>query len=423
MNFKHLINTIGILLAIAIVFGAAMFGLNFITGPIIEENNKGAEFAPLLAVMPDAENFDCIYDSANADASTLTGVADSVIAIYKETSGKGFVVRVKASNQYSKEPMEITFGVTFDGKICGIQLDKYTDSIDFREKDGNYISSYLEKDSALADIGTVSGATYSSASFKDAVSSGFSALITNTLIAEGVKSDAQILSEMIPALAPGFHKTEEIAVSGSIEKAIKAGNDAGFAYVIKSGEASFLALVNASGACTVYDVEGTNVTEAQTAVADEAKAHASAAQKSYADALNKNITNFNAGATDITALSSAAYDTIVAGASFKADGANYYAFIARPFGYDQMNILIILDEGGAIVKLDCTTGIFFGHGVEYMPFYNNYKENTYESGFVGQTGAAGDNVMMSGATMTSDAVKTGINDAFAAYSTIKGGNR
>ncbi|MGM9642867.1 MAG: hypothetical protein ACI3XI_06625, partial [Eubacteriales bacterium] len=58
MNVKHLINTILILLAVCLVFGVAMFGLNFITGPIIEENNKGAQFAPLLAVLPDGESFE-----------------------------------------------------------------------------------------------------------------------------------------------------------------------------------------------------------------------------------------------------------------------------------------------------------------------------------------------------------------------------
>jgi Na+-translocating ferredoxin:NAD+ oxidoreductase RnfG subunit len=116
MNIKHLLKTIAILLCIVAVFGVAMFGLNFLTGPIIAENNKGAEFAPLLAVMPDAENFEDV-------TATLAGVPESVIAIYKETSGKGYVVRAKASTQYSKEPMELTFGVTADGKICGIQLD------------------------------------------------------------------------------------------------------------------------------------------------------------------------------------------------------------------------------------------------------------------------------------------------------------
>ena len=350
MNIKHLINTVAILLAIVAVFGVAMFGLNFLTGPIIAENIKGAEFAPLLAVMPDAENFEDV-------TATLAGVPESVIAVYKETSGKGYVVRAKASTQYSKEPMELTFGVTADGKICGIQLDVYTDSIDFRSKDANYITSYLEKDSALADIGTVSGATYSSTAFKDAVSAGFTALISNQLIAEGVKSDAQILGEMIPTLAPGMLSTAEVAVSGNIEKAWKAGNDAGFAYVIKSGEASYLALVNATGACKVYDVTGADVTDAQTAVADEAKA-ASASQKSYVDALTTKITRLYETAADITPIEISTFNTVVAAVSFKVDGAEYYGFYSRSIGFHQMDVYFVIDANGAIAKMDANQFIF-----------------------------------------------------------------
>ncbi len=421
MNFKHLINTLALLLGICIIFGAAMFGLNFITGPIIEENNKGAEFAPLLAVMPDAENFEIVYDSANAGASALTGVPESVIAIYKETSNKGYVVRAKASTQYSKEPMEITFGVNAEGRICGIQLDKYTDSIDFRDKDGNYISTYLEKDSALADIGTVSGATYSSSAFKNAVNEGFSALITNSLIAEGVKSDAQLLSEMIPTLAPGMLKTEEIAGSGNIEKALKAGNDAGFAYVIKSGDASFLALVNATGACRVYDVAGADVTEAQAAVADEAKAHAAANQKSYTDALTTKVTRLYETAADITPIEISTFNTVVSAVSFKVDGADYYGFYSRSIGFHQMDVYLIIDANGAIAKMDAKQFIF---DEEYFSGFGGMDAGAYKAGFEGLTGETwtGDAAVIATATMTSNAMKQSTVDAFESFNSIKGGN-
>ncbi len=421
MNFKHLINTLALLLGICIIFGAAMFGLNFITGPIIEENNKGAEFAPLLAVMPDAENFEIVYDSANAGASALTGVPESVIAIYKETSNKGYVVRAKASTQYSKEPMEITFGVNAEGKICGIQLDVYTDSIDFRDKDGNYISTYLEKDSALADIGTVSGATYSSSAFKNAVNEGFSALITNSLIAEGVKSDAQLLSEMIPTLAPGMLKTEEIAGSGNIEKALKAGNDAGFAYVIKSGDASFLALVNATGACRVYDVAGADVTEAQAAVADEAKAHAAANQKSYTDALTTKVTRLYETAADITPIEISTFNTVVSAVSFKVDGADYYGFYSRSIGFHQMDVYLIIDANGAIAKMDAKQFIF---DEEYFSGFGGMDAGAYKAGFEGLTGETwtGDAAVIATATMTSNAMKQSTVDAFESFNSIKGGN-
>lgn len=413
MNIKHLLKTIVILLVIAILFGAAMFGLNFITAPIIEENNKGAEFAPLLAVMPDAENFEEV-------TGTLAGVPESVIAIYKETSGKGFVVRAKASTQYSKEPMEITFGVSADGKICGIQLDVYTDSIDFRSKDANYISSYLEKDSALADIGTVSGATYSSTAFKNAVSEGFSALITNQLIAEGVKSDAQILSEMIPALAPGMIKTEEITASGNIEKALKAGNDAGFAYVIKSGEASYLALVNATGVCKVYDVAGADVTDAQSVVADEAKAHAAANQTSYVDALTTKITRLYETASDITSVEIDTFNTVVAALSFKVDGADYYGFYSRSIGFHQMDVYFVIDANGAIAKMDAKQFIF---DEEYFANFGGMDTSSYKAGFEGLTTDTwtGEQAVIATATMTSNAMKQSTTDAFETFNSIVGG--
>ncbi len=413
MNIKHLLNTIVILLAIALVFGAAMFGLNFITGPIIEEHNQGAQFAPLLAVMPDAENFEDV-------TATLAGVPESVIAIYKETSGKGFVVRAKASTQYSKDPMEITFGVDAEGKICGIQLDVYTDSIDFRSKDANYITSYLEKDSALADIGTVSGATYSSTAFKNAVSEGFSALITNSLIAEGVKSDAQILQEMIPTLAPGMLKTEEVSVSGNIEKALKAGNDAGFAYVIKSGDASYLALVNATGACRVYDVAGADVTDAQSAVADEAKAHASANQKSYLEDLTAKIGRLYETASDITALEIDTFNTVVSAVSFKVDGADYYGFYSRSYGFHQMDVYFVIDASGAIAKMDAKQFIF---DQEYFNNFAGMDANAYREGFAGLTTDtwSGEQAVIATATMTSNAMKQSTDDAFATFNSLNGG--
>ena len=46
------VKTLGILLIIVAVFSAAMFGLNFYTGPIIEANQAGAANDRLNAVMP-----------------------------------------------------------------------------------------------------------------------------------------------------------------------------------------------------------------------------------------------------------------------------------------------------------------------------------------------------------------------------------
>lgn len=420
MKFSYYIKTCALLLAVILVFGAAMFGLNFITGPIIEANNKGAEFAPLLAVMPDAENFEMIYDAANAGASSMKDVAPAVLAVYKETSGKGFVVRAQASTQYSKEPMELTMGVDAEGKICGIQMDKYTDSIDFRAKDANYVTSFVGQNSTLADIGTVSGATYSSKAFKQAVSDGLAALIANNMITEAKKSDEQILTELIPTVAPGYTKLLDATASGNITKALKSENDAGFAYLVASGDANFLAVVNAMGVCKVYDVEGKDVTDAQSAVAAEAQAHAAANQKSYHDTLVTKISRFYENAESVQALALDTFNSVTNAVSFTVDGKTYYGFYSRTVGFHQMDVYIIIDENGAIAKLDAKQFIF---EEDYFNNFGGMNEGEYKQGFEGITTDTwtGEQAIIATATMTSNAIKQSTTDAFESFATIKNG--
>ena len=422
-----LIKTIAMLLAVIAVFGGVMYGINFLTGPIIEANNAGAVFAPLLAVMPEGAAFDgeaLIYDSANAAASALTNVPASIAAVYKEANGLGYAIKVTAESNYSTAPMEITLGVSADGKICGVQIDSYNDtaSFDFRSKDPSYLASYVGKDSALSDIGTVSGSTYSSTAFKNAISEAMGTLIANNMIAEGVKSDAQILTELIATVAPGYTKTEEVAVSGNIQKALKATNDTGFAYVMTEGEASYLAVVNAMGVCKIYNVEGADVTADHAAIADEAKAHASANQTSYTDALTKKVEKMMEGAAEITALELDTYNTVVAAVSFKVEDATYYGFYSRSIGFHQMDVFFVIDENGAIAKMDATQFIF---DEEYFGSFAGMNKTEYKAGFVGLTGETfnGDAAMIATATMTSNAMKESTTDAFAAFDSIKGGEQ
>ena len=149
-----LLKTIGILLAIVAVFSGAMFALNLHTGPIIESLNAGAANDRLNAVMPDGKAYEDV-------TATLSSVPANVTEVHKETSGLGYVIICTAESSYSTAPMEIIIGIAADGKICGIQIESYNDtpSFDFRAKDPNYLTSYVGKDSALADIGTVSGST------------------------------------------------------------------------------------------------------------------------------------------------------------------------------------------------------------------------------------------------------------------------
>ena len=424
MKFSNIVKSALTLFVIVAIFGAAAFGLNFYTAPIIEQNNAGAALAPLLAVMPEGSSFGAdamIYDAENPSASTLKNIPENVLSIYKESAGKGFAFRLKASTQYSKEPMEITVGVTPDGKICGIQCDVYTESKDFGDA---FVQAFLGKDSALADVNIVAGVTYSSVAFKDAVSAGLGALISNQLIAEGVKSGSQILSEMIPTVHPGMAsagtlKAEAITPTGNIVSAYKAANNAGFAYIMTEGEASYLAVCNALGVVHVYNVEGADVTVEKSALADEAKAHALANQTSYVDAAKNKFAQMMEGATDMQELTVDFFGTVVAAVEFKVEDATYYGFYARPFGFETMDVYVVIDENGAIAKMTAKTFIF---EEEYFNNFGGMNVESYVGGFVGITDQwDGSAALIATATMSTNGIKQATNDAFAAFKAMQNG--
>jgi hypothetical protein len=222
---------------------------------------------------------------------------------------------------------------------------------------------------------------------------------------------------MIPTVAPGFVNPAVVDATGNIKKALKATNDTGFAYIMTEGENSYLAVVNATGVCKIYDVEGADVTAAHAALVTEAKAHAVANQKDYSSDLIKKIEKMMAGSADITAISLDTFNTVVSAVSFTVDGAKYYGFYSRSIGFHQMDVYIVIDENGAIAKVDAKQLIF---EEEYFMMFGGMPDG-YKEGFEGFTGETwtGDAAVIATATMTSGAMKEAIADAFASFESIK----
>lgn len=426
MKRTDLVKAIALMVVIVLVFSAAMFGLNFYTGPLIEANNAGAVYGPLLAVMPEGAAFDGaaqIYAADGSVPTTLVDVPETVTAIYKEATGMGYAVKTTATSQYSKAPMEITLGVDAEGKIIKVQIDAYndTEAYDFRAKDPGYLDTYVGKDSALADVGLVAGTTFSSTSFKQGVSDGLNALIANGLIAEGVKGDDQLLTEMIPTVFPGMAsldgilKAEPIEVGGAVA-AYKANNGSGFAYIVPKGESMVMAITNAAGKCFVYDTQGNYVTDDNPEAVALATAHASANQEDFNTAAQEKFGRMMEGAENMTALELPNFSTVVAAASFDVGGEVYYGFYSKSYGYDDMDVYVIIDSAGAIAKVDAKT-VFFD--AEYFSVAQGVDTAAYKQGFQGLTGDVGDKAMISGATMTSNAMTQSVNDAFEVYAGVQ----
>lgn len=409
-----------VLIAVFVAFALLLFGLNFVTAPMIEANGASQALAPLKSVMPDAKGFE-----------ELTGLADvpaTVQGIYAETSGLGYAVKLSTTEGYTHEPMELTLAVDAEGRISGLEVNTYPDSKDFG---ADYPSTYLGQDSAMADVSLVAGVTYSSVAFKNAVSDGLAVLIANGLVSEGVKGDAQILEELMPQLCPGLANAEGIAqveedeaVSGSyIAKAMKAVNGNLVACIVTDGDSTYLAAANNDGSCTVFDTEGKDVTAAVTpALVDEVRAYAEANTQPATDKELKKLQKMAGESAVLEQIALEGVYSTVAGAYTVTDGESLgYAFAVRPYGYSNqpMEFYYIIDAEGAIVAMDADELILIA---EYFTSYT-LDEKEYKAGFAGSTVETWnpDTANITGATISSDAARVAAEDAFAAFAALKNG--
>ena len=418
-NKKEFSKSVLALVAIVLVAVLLLTGLNFITAPLIAENGSAAAFAPLYAVMPDAAGFDQLYDAADPDSSALANVPASVQSIYGETGGMGYVLRLSTSEGYTKQPIEFTLAIDAEGKISGVELTAYPETKDMGKE--TYPQTYLGQDSTLANVSLVAGVTYSSSAFKNAVADSFAALIDNGLIGAGVKGDEQILVEMLAEVYPGIvsptgtpqYEEQEIVCS-YITKSLKALNDSGFALIMKNGDATYMAVCNAFGSVKIVDVDGNEVSD--DAMAAEAKAYAEANIVSHSDGDLNKVKLLVPDASDVTAISlDGVYNSVTC--AYKAEGVGY-VFVSRSYGYsnESMVIYYVIDDNGAIVTMTADELILFK---EYFTSYQ-LDESSYKAGFTGLTGDSftGDEALISGATVSSDAIRVATEDAFTAFAAV-----
>lgn len=394
--------------SILIIVSLLLSAVNMITGPVIDAQRNAAANEALLEVLPEGKDFEELANLAEL------GLPEAITNVYKETSGTGYVFRVLSAGY--KPGMIVMVGIDSQGKITG---SKCLETQDTYGKEPQIDNTYNGQSLSDFTPNIISGATMTSNGYRDAVNIALQAFI----LATGGKLDPSIeLEAKIPELAPGFTNPTAVEASGNIKKALKASNDAGFAYIFSDGETAFLALVNASGGCMVYDIEGNDVTATNEAIVTEAKAHASANQKSFVDDLTAKINRLFADASDVTALDINTFNTVVAAVSFKSGGADYYGFYSRSVGFHQMDVYLVIDANGAIAKMDAKQFIF---DEEYFFNFGGMDIGSYKGGFVGITPDTwtGDQAIIATATMTSNAVKQSTDDSFATFNAIKGGEQ
>ena len=127
-----------------------------------------------------------------------------------------------------KKDIKRVFLIVLDSVGCG----EMPDSADFGDAGSNTLKSISRSERFFAP-NMISGATMTSNGYRDAVSNALQAF---TLASGGKLDPAIALEAKIPELAPGFVNPAAVEASGSLKKALKASNDAGFAYICIDGK-------------------------------------------------------------------------------------------------------------------------------------------------------------------------------------------
>ena len=151
-------------------------------------------------------------------------------------------------------------------------------------------------------------------------------------------------------------------------------------------------------------------------MAAEAKAYAEANIVSHSDGDLNKVKLLVPDASDVTAISlDGVYNSVTC--AYKAEGVGY-VFVSRSYGYsnEPMVIYYVIDDNGAIVTMTADELILFK---EYFTSYQ-LDESSYKAGFTGLTGDSftGDEALISGATVSSDAIRVATEDAFAAFAAV-----
>lgn len=402
---KTIRSVLCLVLLLAVMLGAT-WGVNALTAPIVEANAK--------ALLGDAV---LIYDSADPSASALAVTADTVQRVYKDDTKQLFTVDLSTSEGYSHGPIDLKLTVDFEGRIAGLELVQNSDDKDLGEA---FLPSFAGQDSALGGVELVAGVTYSSSAIRNAVSDGMNTLIDNGLITAGQKSAEQLLAELIPSVYPGLVNKagaiqgEELEGSGIVTKGYKAANGSGSAWFIQDGENAYLGVADFVGGVLIFDLEGNLVEDS--ALLSAVAELAAPVNDDLHEAQQKALARLLPEGAELQPMQLTGLANSVTGAYYVPTGDGVlYAFVARPYGYanEVMELYYVLDENGAIVAMRAKELILHS---EYFTSYT-LDESSYRDNFLGLTADeyAGEEALITGATMSSDAVDTATRDVFEAF--------
>ena len=225
---KKSVKSIVVLVSICAVVSVLLALTNAVTAPIITQNEEKSANAALLEVLPDGGSF----EKADITAYTLPA---TVTDVYLSENG-GHVVKLNTTGYSSG--MVLMCGINPDGTVSGTKLiaSQETPSIGGAAAE-TYAAAVIGVDvSTVEALDTISGATKTTAAYKNAVRDALNTVIilgggsVDLRTEEEILADA--LNEALPAANGAFTKHFFVEVTEGVDAIYFADNGAGAVCVV-----------------------------------------------------------------------------------------------------------------------------------------------------------------------------------------------
>ena len=391
---------------------AILYCVNLWTYPTIVQARMQGEVGPAMDVMPNAKGFTEL---------NLDNVPSTVETVYEETSGQGYVVKVSTKAGFTKEAIVFYIAIDKDNKVQKINVTAYPET---REVGEGYVDTFIGSDSTLSTVELVAGVTYSSSAIKNGVADAFKALSDNGLIVAAKKEPKQLYEELMPvvfgtAVNPAGMMSQEDFTSkvGGVVRAQTATNEGAGAYWYAEGEENYAVITNGRIA-KVYDLEGNEVSSLSSSVLSSLMDEAKTLVKDNSSSDGKRFKKYVPD-SKVTEIDVPLFNNVTTAFECVNENGTYYGFGVRPYAFDNeaLTMYISIDDKGAIYSFNCSA-------LYVDPEYFTHSEpENYTGGLVGVTDSwSGEEALITGATLTSEAVRDAINDVFDSFKAIKGGN-
>ena len=391
---------------------AILYCVNLWTYPTIVQARMQGEVGPAMDVMPNAKGFMELK---------LDNVPSTVETVYEETSGQGYVVKVSTKAGFTKEAIVFYIAIDKDNKVQKINVTAYPET---REVGEGYVDTFIGSDSTLSTVELVAGVTYSSSAIKNGVADAFKALSDNGIIVAAKKEPKQLYEELMPvvfgtAVNPAGMMSQEDFTSkvGGVVRAQKATNEGAVAYWYAEGEENYAVITNGRIA-KVYDLEGNEVSSLSSSVLSSLMDEAKTLVKDNSSSDGKRFKKYVPD-SKVTEIDVPLFNNVTTAFECVNENGTYYGFGVRPYAFDNeaLTMYISIDDKGAIYSFNCSA-------LYVDPEYFTHSEpENYTGGLVGVTDSwSGEEALITGATLTSEAVRDAINDVFDSFKAIKGGN-